>query len=174
MRVSLVLFMSVFAVSVAAQEVVGPSADEAAADRPFQFGLLGFGTRVGADFHGDDQVILSVTLDWGDLYGSRLRLRPSGEFGFGSGPNTYVGSLEAVYRFTADSVIAVPYVGAGVGLFGQEDCGGAPACPAAWAQFVLGFELKFREQFNWLLEYHGEDALRRHRLFIGLTTRRRR
>jgi len=45
-------------------------------------------------------------------------------------------------------------------------------CPAFWAQFVLGFELKLRNQINWLLEYHAEDAFRRHRVFVGLTTRR--
>jgi hypothetical protein len=37
---------------------------------------------------------------------------------------------------------------------------------------VFGFEMHYRSTFNWLLEYHGMDALRRHRVYIGLTTRR--
>lgn len=37
---------------------------------------------------------------------------------------------------------------------------------------VLGFYLQLRDQISWLLECHGEDAIRRHRLFIGLTPRR--
>jgi hypothetical protein len=37
---------------------------------------------------------------------------------------------------------------------------------------ALGFELRLREGLAWLLECRPEDALRRHRIFIGLTTRR--
>ena len=51
-------------------------------------------------------------------------------------------------------------------------CDVAPDCPKVWPQFSLGFEVKFRPGINWLLEYRGEDALRRHRFFVGLTTRR--
>jgi len=47
-----------------------------------------------------------------------------------------------------------------------------PDCPDVWANVVFGFELHYRSTYNWLLEYHGMDALRRHRFYIGLTTRR--
>jgi hypothetical protein len=48
------------------------------------------------------------------------------------------------------------------------------SCPRVLLQFGLGFELKIDEHFSWLLEYHGEDALRRHRVLVGLTTKRAR
>src|SRR3989442_1212949 len=37
---------------------------------------------------------------------------------------------------------------------------------------LFGFELHYRSTFNWLLEYHGMDAFRRNRVYVGLTTRR--
>jgi len=37
---------------------------------------------------------------------------------------------------------------------------------------VFGLELHYRSTFNWLLEYHGMDVLRRHRIYVGFTTRR--
>jgi hypothetical protein len=116
--------------------------------------------------------VASVALDMGDLYTDRLRLRSSAELGFGWGDNTYVANMEVIHRLTSDRVIAVPYVGAGFALAGREGCDLADDCPSFWVQFVLGFEFKLRDQINWLLEYHAEDALKRHRIFIGLTTKR--
>lgn len=136
------------------------------------FGLYGFSTRFGLDFEGDAQAVLSIALDVGDLLTNQLRLRPSAEIGFGNDSDTYVVNAEVMYRFTADTERAVPYVGAGVGVAGQDNCRFAPNCPDAWFQFALGFELQIRDYLNWLLEYHAEDALDRHRLFIGLSTRR--
>ena len=174
MRILLVSFVLMFAASLSAQDEYQPLQDEDAATRPFKLGLFGFAVRAGVDFEGQGQAVASFALDAGDLYTDRLRLRPSAELGFGWGGNHYVANLEAVYRFTADTVVAVPYVGAGFAVFGQEDCGVIDDCPGLWAQFVLGFELKLRNHINWLLEYHAEDAFRRHRLFVGVTTRRER
>jgi hypothetical protein len=140
--------------------------------RPFQLGIYGFAARAGVDFEGDGQAVASFVVDMGDLYTDRLRLRPSAELGFGWGEETYVANIEAVYRLTGDTAVAVPYIGGGAALYGQEGCGLIDDCPTFWAQFVLGFELRLRNQINWLLEYHAEDAFRRHRVFLGLTTRR--
>jgi hypothetical protein len=134
--------------------------------------LLGFGARGGLDFTGSDQLVVGMALDLGQLFTRRLRLRPSGELGVGSGATTYVGSLEALFRFAGDDAPAIPYVGAGASVAGEERCDSTPGCPAVWLNVAIGFELPFRSTFNWLLEYHGMDALRRHRFYIGLTTRR--
>ena len=165
MRMMLVLLGLLLSAPLAAQ-------NDYQTERPFQLGLYGFSARAGVDFEGEGQAVASFAVDMGNLYTDRLRLRPSAELGFGWGDNTYVANLEVVYRFTADTEIAVPYVGGGVALSRQEECGLIDDCPAFWAQFVLGFELKLRNQINWLLEYHAEDAFRRHRVFVGLTTRR--
>lgn len=138
-----------------------------------RLGLFGFGVRGGIDVsHGGGQMVLGTTLDVGDLFTPQVRIRPSAEIGVFNGGNTYVGSLEALWRFTDDNQTAIPYVGAGVSLAGHQACGADPSCPAVWVNMVLGFELHYRSSFNWLLEYHGMDALRRHRFYIGLTTRR--
>lgn len=137
-----------------------------------RIGVFGFGVKGGLDFRGDDQFIAGASLDLGNLFFSRLRLRPSGEIGVFNGSNTYVGSFEALFRFTDDNQLAQPYVGTGFSLAGQEDCGSTSGCPAVWINIVFGFELHYRSTFNWLLEYHGMDLLRRHRFYIGLTTRR--
>ena len=137
-----------------------------------RIGLFGFGVRGGVDFRRSGQLVLGSTLDFGDLFSNRLRLRPSVEVGVFNGPNTYVGNFEALWRFTDDEEVATPYIGAGVGVAGRDGCGTDPRCPDLWVNTVFGFELHYRSTFNWLLEYHGMDRLRRHRLFIGLTTRR--
>ena len=138
-----------------------------------KIGLTGFGARAGVDFKGTNQLISSITLDVADLYSDRIRVRPSGEIGIGGGLNTYLASLDVMYRFLPDAERAVPYVGVGLGVFAENPgCGPAPGCPKVWPQFTMGFELNLRPGINWLLEYRGEDALRRHRFFIGLTTRR--
>src|SRR3989442_7977631 len=105
------------------------------------------------------------------LVSPRLRVRPSGEIGFFNGRNSYVGSLEALYRF-GDEQVARPYMGAGFSLAGHQSCGADPDCPDVWANLVVGFELHYRSTFNWLLEYHGMGGFRHNRLYVGLTTRR--
>ena len=137
-----------------------------------RIGLFGFGVRSGIDFTGDGQLVLGTTLDIGDLFSSRLRLRPSGEIGVFNGDNTFVGSFEALYRFTDDTEVAQPYLGTGVSLAGHESCGADPDCPGIWLNIVFGLELHYRSTFNWLVEYHGMDLLGRHRVYVGLTTRR--
>jgi len=137
-----------------------------------RIGLFGFGVRTGLDFKGDRQLVLGATLDAGDLFSRRVRIRPSAEIGVFNGPNTYVASLESLWRFTDDEEVATPYVGLGASLAGRDGCGSDPECPDLWLNLVFGFELRYRSTFNWLLEYHGMDALRRHRIYLGLTTRR--
>jgi hypothetical protein len=137
-----------------------------------RIGLAGFGVRSGVDFRGGGQLVLGAALDIGQIGTARLRLRPSGEISVFNGPNRYVGSFEALFRFTGESSPAVPYAGAGFSVAGRDDCGSAADCPDLWVNLVLGFELRFHPAFNWLLEYHGMDAMQRHRIYIGLTTRR--
>ena len=136
-------------------------------------GLYGFAARGGVDFEGSGQAIVSVALDAGHLFTDRLRLRPSGELGFLSGDNTYLASFEVLYRFTPDRDVAVPYLGAGLGVWGREACDTDDSCPGLWLQFVLGFEIRLRDGLAWMVEYHPVDAFRRHRVLVGLTTRRR-
>lgn len=167
--VGLLLASGLLAAPVRAQEFVPP--DEDAASPLMRFGLFGFGSRVGADFASGGQAFVSVTLDAGQLFTPRLRFRPSAEIGVGA-TTRYVGNVELLYRFTPDTALAVPYAGAGGAIWGQQGCNTLADCPGVWFQVVLGFEVRFRDRINWMLEYHGEDALRRHRFFIGLTTRR--
>ena len=152
-----------------AQQFSPPSAGTGTGTR---IGLFGFGVRSGLDFKGDGQLVLGTTLDVGDLFTSRVRLRPSAEIGVLNGPNTYVGSFETLWRFTEDEEVATPYIGLGVSVAGREGCGTDPACPGLWLNLVFGFELRYRSTFNWLLEYHAMDLMRRHRIYVGLTTRR--
>jgi hypothetical protein len=156
--------------SARAQDFVPPDAN--AQSGSVRLGLFGFGTRLGFDVAGDNQVVGGITLDAGHLFSDRVRVRPSVEVGVGDGPNSYVLNFELMYRFVSDRETAVPYTGFGLGVWGQGECAVVPGCPGVWPQFALGFELKIREHFNWLLEYHAEDTFSRHRLFIGLTTRR--
>lgn len=170
MRATLVGLTLLVAGSLMAQEPqlgAGEEPDQAAV----RVGLFGFGARVGLDLERDVPVVLSYTVDVGDLYTDKVRFRPSAEVGLRGGMNSYVFNAELMYRFTEDSEVAVPYLGVGLALMAVDGCA-KPDCPSLFAQFALGFELRFRDQINWLLEYRGEDALRRHRLFIGLVTRR--
>ena len=137
-----------------------------------RIGLFGFGVRGGWDVTHGGQMVVGATLDAGDLFSPQVRLRPSAELGVFNGANTYVMSLEALWRFTDESQPAVPYVGAGLALASHDACGADASCPSLWVNLVLGFELHYRSSFNWLLEYHGMDAMRHQRLYIGLTTRR--
>ncbi len=159
--------------TLTAQDFIPPeTSGQAAEGSKIQIGVYGFSTRLGWDFGDDAGGIVSLALDLGNLGSSQVRLRPSVEIGFTEEIDTYVVSAEVLYRFTVDTEKAVPYIGLGVGLAGRDDCEVVPSCPEAWLQFALGFELLFRDNMNWLFEYHAEDALNRHRLFFGLTTRR--
>lgn len=155
---------------------VVPAVGSAQGDRPAgprsAVGLFGFSARGGVDFEGSGQAVVSVGVDAGHLFTDRLRLRPSGELGFLSGDNTYLASFEVLYRFTSDRDVAVPYVGGGLGVWGREACDTDDRCPGLWVQAVLGFELRVRDGLAWMVEYHPVDAFRRHRVLIGLTTRR--
>lgn len=137
-----------------------------------RIGLYGFGMRTGLDLKGNGQLVLGTTLDMGDLFSNRVRLRPSAEIGVFNGENSYIGSFESLWRFTDDEEVATPYVGLGFSLAGHDSCGSDPDCPDVWLNLVFGFELRYRSTFNWLVEYHGMDVMRRHRFYIGLTTRR--
>jgi len=167
---ALILFLGAVP-RVSAQDFRPPDEDKEPSS--VKIGLTGFGARAGVDFKGSNQLISSMTIDIADLYSDRIRVRPSGEIGIGGGTNTYLASLDVMYRFVPDAERAVPYVGVGLGVFAENPgCGPAPGCPKIWPQFTMGFELNLRPGINWLLAYRGEDALRRHRFFIGLTTRR--
>lgn len=134
-------------------------------------GLDGFSVRGGVDFN-DGQGVFGAALDLGQLLTERLRLRPGGEIGVWKGDNSYVGSLEGIYRFTGDQETAIPYAGTGLALAGHDACGSDPDCPSLRVTLVVGFELRFRQTFNWLLEYRGMGSFSHNRLYIGLTTRR--
>ena len=135
-------------------------------------GLNTVGLRGGFDLEQSGQALAGASMDVGSMYSERLRFRLVGEFGFTPSPNTYVGSVELTYRFTPDSGVAIPYVGTGFALAGSEVCGSDPGCPGIWWQFVLGFELRLNRRFNWLIEYHPQDALKRHRILVGVVMRR--
>ena len=170
MRIVMLVVLGLAAARIAAaQEFVPPKTDGHGGTR---IGLFGFGVRGGVDLRASSQLVLGTTLDIGDLFTNRVRLRPSAELGLFNGPNTYVANMEALWRFTDDEEVATPYVGLGLGVAGREGCGADPQCPDLWLNLVFGFELRYRSTFNWLLEYHAMDRLRRHRLYIGLTTRR--
>lgn len=141
-----------------------------AATPKLRFGLFGFAARAGIDFTGEDQLVLGYSLDLGDLYTERVRMRALGEIGLGASGDTYVVGGELTYRLVPDGTLAVPYLGGGLGLYSQEGCGDVAGCPALWLQFALGFEISIRAPMRWLVEYHAEDSLSHHRFFVGLTT----
>jgi hypothetical protein len=171
MRIGWILVTTALvAAPLAAQQFQPPGTGTA--QRGTRIGVFGFGVRGGLDFTGNGQFIAGAALDLGNLFTSRLRLRPSAEIGVFNGDNTYIGSFEALFRFTDDNQLAQPYLGTGVSLAGREDCGNVPDCPSVWLNVAFGLELHFRSTFNWLIEYHGMDLLQRHRFYLGLTTRR--
>ena len=137
-----------------------------------KIGLFGFGLKLGADISGDGQAILGGALDAGSIATDQLRLRPSVEIGILNGVNTYAGNFELLYRFAPDSRAVVPYTGGGIAIAGHADCGSDADCPGVWVNVVLGVEVRYRSTFNWLIEYHGMDAFRLNRIYIGLTSRR--
>lgn len=160
---------ALLAAPVCAQEFRPP--DESAAPNGTRLGLYGFGVRTGVDFTRRGRLALGASLDFGQLFTAQLRLRPVGEVSVFNGPNTYVGALDAIYLFTPPDAVARPYAGIGAALVGGERCSADPDCPALWLNVVVGFELRFRPTFNWMLEYHGMNLLRENRILIGLTTR---
>lgn len=161
--------LAVFAWTAAAQQFQPPRTR--ASGPGTRVGLFGFGVRTGAQFARSGELVVGAELDVGNLLVSRLRLRPSAEIGF-DGQRSYLASLELLYRFAGDAESAIPYLGAGAGVGGHDDCGLDPECPALWVTLVLGCEVRFRSTFNWLIEYHALDWLRGHRAYLGLTTRR--
>ena len=148
-----------------AQEFQPPASAAPSSGAGVRFDLLGFSTRAGADVRGGGSLVLGATFDVAELWSPMVRLRPSFEFGAGRTTTDHV-ALEVVYRFQPDQADAIPYVGMGIGYFKVE--GGAEK---TWPTIVMGFELRFRPSFNWLLEYHALDRLDRHRFLIGLATR---
>jgi hypothetical protein len=170
MRILMLVLVALAAAPIAAaQDLVPPKTGRHGGTR---IGLFGFGVRGGVDVRRSSQLVLGTTLDVGDLFSDRVRLRPSAELGVFNGPSTYVVNMETLWRFTDDEEVATPYVGLGLGIAGRENCGADPNCPDLWFNMVFGFELRYRSTFNWVLEYHGMDRIRRNRLYIGLTTRR--
>lgn len=171
MRISLIAGLACLAATPGVAQVYEPPADATAPDQGTHLGLDGFGVRGGLDFTHNGRLAVGATLDLGQLFTSRLRLRASAELSVFNGPNVYVGSLETLYYFTGPAERTRPYAGLGLGLAGGEACSADPDCPDLWPNVVLGFELRFRPTFNWLLEYHGMDLLRENRIYVGLTTR---
>ncbi len=169
-RLASVLGMLAAAVPLAAQEFHPPPVRRSGDGT--RLGLFGFGMRGGIDLSGATQLAFGVTLDAGNLGSNRFRLRPSGEVGVFNGDNTYVGSFEALYRFTNDDQVATPYAGGGLSIAGRDHCGNYADCPGLWVDVAVGVEIHYRSTFNWLLEYHAMDAFRHNRLYVGLTTRR--
>lgn len=169
-RLASVLGMLAAAAPLAAQEFHPPPVRRSGDGT--RLGLFGFGMRGGIDLSGATQLVFGVTLDAGNLGSNRFRLRPSGEVGVFNGDNTYVGSFEALYRFTNDDQVATPYAGGGLSIAGRDHCGNYADCPGLWVDVAVGVEIHYRSTFNWLLEYHAMDAFRHNRLYVGLTTRR--
>jgi len=127
--------------------------------------IFSFSTRAGAQVNKDGQAVIGSTVYVMQLGMPRLRLRPSFEVGFGQPEKSLGVNVEVIYRFQPDAAPAIPYVGVG---FGYYDDG---VTEYGWPTVALGFELPLRRSYNWLVEYHGLDGLKRSRFFIGLTTR---
>jgi hypothetical protein len=155
---------------VAGQEFLPP--EEGTRRGSFWLGLEGFSARFGAQVGDESEAVVAIGLDLGNLGSDRIRLRPSAEFGFGNRNNSYVINADITFRLTEESAPAIPYLGLGVGLIGAESCGDAPGCPTVSPQFSLGFEAHVSKAMNWLVEYRAEDGFGRHRILVGLATRR--
>ena len=171
-RVSLAMLVAAGGVTALPAQQFHPPQVRSSGGGGTHLGLFGFGVRGGIDLAGSKQMVFGFTLDAGNLVSPRLRIRPSGEISFFNGRNSYVGSLEALYRFTGDEQVATPYAGAGFSLVGHQACGADPDCPDVWGNLMIGVEVPYRSTFNWLLEYHGMAGFQHNRLYVGLTTRR--
>lgn len=130
-----------------------------------KLGIFAFSTRTGADLTGETQGVLGSTVDVAQLWSPRVRLRPSFELGVGGKAKSLHLAAEVIFRFQPDEAPAVPYIGFGIGYF-DDDSG-----DDAWPTIVMGFELPYRQTFNWLIEYHSLDRLGRHRFLVGLAAR---
>jgi hypothetical protein len=175
-----VSLLAAFAASrAAAQDFVPPDRGRttpppgAAAPRPsgesearFQLGVFGFSTRGGWQVNKGGQGVIGAAVDVAQLGSPLVRLRPSVEFGIGNSFTSIGANLEVVYRFQPDQAPAIPYLGLGVGYY--DDRLGSKN---AWPTVVMGFELPLKRSFNWLIEYHALDTLRRSRFLVGLSTR---
>lgn len=132
----------------------------------FNMDLYSFSVRGGVDVSRPAQWVVGTTLDVAEMWSPRVRLRPSLEVSSnGSNVQLHLAG-EVVYRFQPDDAPAIPYAGIGVGHMSR--CSG---CTTIWPTVVIGFELRFRPAFNWLVEYHALDRLGRHRFLVGLATR---
>src|SRR5256886_3116278 len=145
------LLVVVGTVALAAQEFHPPPV-RSAGERGTRLGLFGFGVRGGIDLSGNTQLVFGVALDAGNLVTSRFRLRPSGEIGVFNGVNSYVGSLEGIYRFTGEGQAATPHAGGGFSLVGDDPCGTHRGLPAGWLNGVRGRGLHYSLTFNLLVE----------------------
>ena len=128
----------------------------------FCVGLFAFSTRAGAQVTKDEQAVIGTTLDIAQLGSPQLRLRASGEVGFGRPEQSIGANLELLWRFQPDRAPAIPYIGVGAGYYDDG------TVDHVWPTFVLGFELAFRAGTHWLIEYHALEGLNRSRFLIGL------
>src|SRR5439155_5124909 len=138
-RVGLSLLLAVAAAAALAAQEFHPPPVGSAGDGT-RLGLLGFGVRGGIDLSGNTQLVFGVTLDAGNLLSNRFRLRPSGEIGVFNGVNSYVGSLEGLYRFTGEGQAVTPYAGGGFSLEGHDPGSPEPVSPDAWLKLVVGVD----------------------------------
>ena len=137
-----------------------------AAGSGFVMDVFSFSTRAGIDVSRPAQWLVGSTVDIAEMWSPRVRLRPSLEVSSDGSSVQLHWAGEVMYRFQPDDAPAIPYVGIGLGHMSR--CGG---CTLIWPTVALGFELRFRPAFNWLIEYHALDRLGRHRFLIGLATR---
>jgi len=87
MRIAAIALLGLLASGVVtAQEFVPPKNARREGTR---VGLLGFGVRGGVDLKSSGQLVLGSTLDMGNLFSNRVRMRPSAEIGLFNGPDTY-------------------------------------------------------------------------------------
>jgi hypothetical protein len=142
-----------------------PAQSPAPASSGFLVDVLGFSTRGGFQVNKGGQVLLGSTIDIAQLGTPQVRLRPSFEVGFGQSSTSIGINAEVVYRFQPDAAPAIPYLGLGWGYYDDR------STKRGWATVAMGFELPFKRNMNWLLEYHALDALKRSRFFVGLATR---
>ena len=176
MRVSVVLLLAAYAAvpALRAQDFRPPdsaagrrtadssTAPASAESSAFRFGILGFSTRAGGQVTQDGQAVLGTTIDLVQLGSPRVRLRPSVEVGFGRPEKSLGANVEILFRFQPETAPAIPYIGAGVGYYDDG------SIEHVWPTFVLGFELPFRHNVRWLVEYHALDGLRLSRFLVGL------
>jgi hypothetical protein len=150
----------------AAQEFQPPSSGGYTGTSGFDVDIFGFSTRGGIDVTRPTEWVVGTTVDVAEMWSPRVRLRPSLEVSSDGSVTRLHWSGEVVYRFEPDAAPAIPYVGVGLGH--MTHCAG---CVTLWPTIVMGFELRFRPAFNWLIEYHALDRLGRHRFLVGLSTR---